>query len=127
MVSYVSGLIYLRDYSPESAEAEFEDATRTGEICDAYYRLGLINDEEEPKRAVSLFLAAAYCTVNGVKETGEIAGTAGPARFGRGFQSRPQTQPASELGEENGVSHCHPGGHDYPHPPQDSHSGDPSI
>ena len=68
MVSYVSGLIYLRDHSLPSAEADLEDATQTGEICDAYYRLGLINDEDKPKRAVSLFLAAAYCTVNGVQE-----------------------------------------------------------
>ncbi len=70
MVSYVSGLIYLRDHSLPSAEADLEDATRTGEICDAYYRLGLINDEKEPQRAVSLFLAAAYCTVNGVQQLG---------------------------------------------------------
>ena len=68
MVSYVSGLIYLRDHSLVSAETDLEDATRTGEICDAYYRLGLINDEDEPKRAVSLFLAAAYCTVNEVQQ-----------------------------------------------------------
>ena len=68
MVSYVSGLIYLRDHSLPRAEADLEDATQTGEICDAYYRLGLINDEDQPKRAVSLFLAAAYCTVNGVQE-----------------------------------------------------------
>ncbi len=70
MVSYVSGLIHLREHSRQSAEADLEDATRTGEICDAYYRLGLINDEEQPKRAVSLFLAAAYCTVNGVQQLG---------------------------------------------------------
>ena len=50
--------------------ADLEDATRTGEICDAYYRLGLINDEKEPQRAVSLFLAAAYCAVNGVQQLG---------------------------------------------------------
>ena len=68
MVSYVSGLIHLREHSPVNAEADFEDATRTGEVCDAYYRLGLINDEDQPKRAVSLFLAAAYCTVNGVQQ-----------------------------------------------------------
>ena len=67
MVSYVSGLIYLRDHSLPSAEADLEDATKTGEICDAYYRLGLISEDEEPKRAVSLFLAAAYCTVNTVR------------------------------------------------------------